>query len=68
MSTKKSKWACFLFLIELAHQQPYIMSWKIEVVDGRPEGRDDNMNTTHDTEDRFVVNGTVGRHKTVAEI
>jgi hypothetical protein len=44
------------------------MSWKIEVVDGRPEGRDDNMNTTHDTEDRFVVNGTVGRHKTVAEI
>jgi hypothetical protein len=41
------------------------MSWKVEVID---EGRDDSMKITHDTGDRFVVNGMVGRHKTVAEI
>jgi hypothetical protein len=40
----------FLFLIELAHQQPSIMSWKVEVVDGIPEGHcSDGMKTTHDT-------------------
>jgi hypothetical protein len=37
------------------------MSWKFEVVDGRPEGRRGNgMKTTHDIGDRFVLNGTVG--------
>ena len=49
------KWACFLFKIELAHQQPYIMSWKVEIVDGRPESHDDGMMTAHGTEDIFVV-------------
>jgi hypothetical protein len=45
------------------------MSWKVEVVDGRSEGRrDDDIKTTHDIGDRFVVNGTVGRCKTVIEI
>jgi hypothetical protein len=41
------------------------MSWKVEVVDGRPEGYDDGIKTTHGTGDRFVDNGTLGRHKTV---
>jgi hypothetical protein len=36
------------------------MSWKVEVIDGRLEGHDDGMMTTHNTGDRFVVNGTVG--------
>jgi hypothetical protein len=45
--------------MELAHQQPSIMSWKVEVVDGRPKGRDDDMKTTYGTGDRFVVNVTV---------
>ena len=45
----------FLFKIELAHQQPYIMSWKVEVVDGRPESHDHDMMTTYDIGDRFVV-------------
>jgi hypothetical protein len=37
------------------------MSWKFEVIDGRLEGRRGNdMNTTHSTGDRFVLNGTVG--------
>jgi hypothetical protein len=45
------------------------MSWKVEVVDGRPEGhRNDGIKTTHGIGDRFVVNETVGRHKTLAEI
>jgi hypothetical protein len=44
------------------------MSRKIEVVDRKPEGRGDGMKTTHGIGDRFVVNGTVRRHKTVAEI
>jgi hypothetical protein len=44
------------------------MSWKVEVVDGRPEGHDDGMKTTHSTGYRFGVNGTVGRHKTVGKI
>jgi hypothetical protein len=33
----------FLFLIELAHQQPSIMSWKVEVVNKRPEGCGDGI-------------------------
>jgi hypothetical protein len=41
------------------------MFWKVEVVNESPEGRGDGMKTTHDTGDRFVVNGMVGRHKTV---
>jgi hypothetical protein len=60
------KQVCFLFLIKLAHQQPFIMSWKVEVIDWRLEDRGDDMKTTYDTEDRFVVNGTVTRHKTVS--
>jgi hypothetical protein len=32
------------------------------------EGRGDGTKTTHGTEDIFVVNRMVGRHKTVAEI
>jgi uncharacterized cupin superfamily protein len=45
------------------------MFWKVEVIDGRLEGRrDDGMKTTHSTGDRFVINGTVGRRKTVTEI
>jgi hypothetical protein len=58
----------FLFLIELAHQQPSIMSWKVKIVNERPEDRDDGMKTTHGTGDRFMVNGTVERYKTVVEI
>jgi hypothetical protein len=41
---------------------------KVKVFDGRLEGRGDGTKTTHDTGDRFMVNGMVGRHKTVAEI
>jgi hypothetical protein len=44
------------------------MSWKVEVVDEKLEVRGDGMKTTYGIEDRFVVNGVVGRHKTVAEI
>jgi hypothetical protein len=44
------------------------MSWKAEVVGGRPESRGDGMKTTHDIGDIFVVNGTIGRRKIVAEI
>jgi hypothetical protein len=33
------------------------MSWKVEIVDGRSESRDDDMMTTHGTKDRFVVMG-----------
>jgi hypothetical protein len=59
----------FFFLIEVTHQQPSIISWKVEVIDRRLEGRRDNvMKTTHDTRDRFVVNEMVGQRKTVAEI
>ena len=36
------------------------MFWKVEVVNESPEGRGDGMKTTHDIEDRFMVNGTVG--------
>jgi hypothetical protein len=36
------------------------MSWKVEFVDGKPKGRADDIKTTHGTEDRFVVNETVG--------
>jgi hypothetical protein len=40
------------------------MSGKVEVIDGRSEGRrGDDMKTTHDTIDRFV-----GWRKTVAKI
>jgi hypothetical protein len=44
------------------------MSWKIKVVDERPESRGDDMKTTRDIEDMFVVNETVGQRKTVVEI
>jgi hypothetical protein len=44
------------------------MSWKVKIVNERPEDRDDGMKTTHGTGDRFMVNGTVERYKTVVEI